>query len=85
MSATLPNLNVQVHALNCTPNFQFDRERIQHALSKLQLIVVAVAFAINLGGMLDRTASSSLQTKFEPPTNGAPEDRDDAVSQWANG
>lgn len=81
MSATLP----KIYTLNFTSNFKFDRERIQHALSKLQLVVVAVAFAINLGGMLDRTASSSLQTKFEPPTNGAPEDRDDAVSQWANG
>lgn len=83
MSATLPNLNAQIHAPNF-PNFQFDRERIQHALSKLQLVVVAVAFTINLGGMLDRTPSSSLQTKFEPPTNGAPEDRDDAVSQLVN-
>ena len=81
MSATLP----KIYALNFTSNFQFDRERIQHALSKLQLIVVAVAFAINLGGTIDRTPSSSLQTKFEPPTNGAPEDRDDAVSQWENG
>ena len=84
MSATLPN-NAQINALNFTSNFQLDRERIQHASSKLQLVVVAVVFATNLAGTIDRTPSSSLQTKFEPPTNGAPEDRDDAVSQWANG
>lgn len=71
-----------------TPNFQIDRAlskaRIQKPFSKFRLMFVTFTFAIALVGFLDRTMSSSLRARFEPPTNGAPDNREDAVSQWVN-
>ncbi|MDY6937139.1 MAG: hypothetical protein SWY16_05665 [Cyanobacteriota bacterium] len=83
MSATLPTISVRDLNLDRA----LSKERIPPLLTKLQfvklpLVLVSFAFTLALAGGCGRTWSSSQRKDFEPPTNGAPDDRDDAVSRW---